>query len=295
MPAGAARGQPTARASAGRLASGRPRAPFGRRLLTVTAVEELGAYRVLRVADPDAGPGARAPGQFAMLAAAERWGGGEDERPYLAARVLDRPRQRRRGPLPARGRRPGHAGGCASSGPASGCGCSDRSGRASRAPREGPAGATRRRRRRDRAAGDLQDELAREGSRRRRCSASATRARAQGAALLRGAQLATDDGSAGHHGLVTELLVERARRRRGRRPSTPAGLRRCWRRVRAICRALRRPGAARAGGGNGLRLRRLLRLRRAAARRRLPAGVRRRPGDRCRGARAGRGHAGAPA
>jgi dihydroorotate dehydrogenase electron transfer subunit len=56
-------------------------APFGRRLLTVTGVEELGAYRVLRVADPD-GP-APAPGQFAMLAAAERWGGGEDERPYL--------------------------------------------------------------------------------------------------------------------------------------------------------------------------------------------------------------------
>ena len=24
------------------------------------------------------------PGQFAMLAAAERWGGGQDERPYLA-------------------------------------------------------------------------------------------------------------------------------------------------------------------------------------------------------------------
>jgi dihydroorotate dehydrogenase electron transfer subunit len=56
-------------------------APFGRRLLTVTGVEELGAYRVLRVADPDGPP--PTPGQFAMLAAAERWGGGEDERPYL--------------------------------------------------------------------------------------------------------------------------------------------------------------------------------------------------------------------
>jgi dihydroorotate dehydrogenase electron transfer subunit len=59
----------------------RVHAPFGRRLLTVTGVEELGAYRVLRVSDPD-GP-APAPGQFAMLAAVERWGGGEDERPYL--------------------------------------------------------------------------------------------------------------------------------------------------------------------------------------------------------------------
>lgn len=56
-------------------------APFGRRLLTVSGVEQLGAYRVLRVADPD-GPKPE-PGQFAMLAAAERWGGGEDERPYL--------------------------------------------------------------------------------------------------------------------------------------------------------------------------------------------------------------------
>jgi dihydroorotate dehydrogenase electron transfer subunit len=56
-------------------------APFGRRLLSVSSIETLGAYRVLRVADPD-GP-APEPGQFAMLAAAERWGGGEDERPYL--------------------------------------------------------------------------------------------------------------------------------------------------------------------------------------------------------------------
>jgi dihydroorotate dehydrogenase electron transfer subunit len=59
----------------------RPLAPFGRRLLTVTANEPLGAYRVLKVSDPD-GP-SPAAGQFAMLAAAERWGAGEDERPYL--------------------------------------------------------------------------------------------------------------------------------------------------------------------------------------------------------------------
>jgi NAD(P)H-flavin reductase len=32
-------------------------------------------------------------------------------------------------------------------------------------------------------------------------------ARAEGAALLDGARLATDDGSAGHHGLVTDLLA----------------------------------------------------------------------------------------
>ena len=56
-------------------------APFGRRLLTVTANETLGAYRVLKAADPS-GP-EPAAGQFAMLAAAERWGAGEDERPYV--------------------------------------------------------------------------------------------------------------------------------------------------------------------------------------------------------------------
>jgi NAD(P)H-flavin reductase len=60
-------------------------APFERRLLTVTANESLGAYRVLKAADPDGPGGGRAPdpGQFAMLAAAERWGAGRDERPYL--------------------------------------------------------------------------------------------------------------------------------------------------------------------------------------------------------------------
>ena len=56
-------------------------ASLERRRLTVTGMDELGTYRVLRVADPDGPP--PAPGQFSMLTAAERWGGGEDERPYL--------------------------------------------------------------------------------------------------------------------------------------------------------------------------------------------------------------------
>lgn len=64
--------------------STRTLAPFGRRALTVTANEPLGAYRVLRAIDPDRSGGrAPNPGQFAMLAAVERWGAGEDERPYL--------------------------------------------------------------------------------------------------------------------------------------------------------------------------------------------------------------------
>ena len=56
-------------------------APPQRRLLEVAANERLGAYRLLRVLDPG---GDCAPGQFAMLAAEHRWGGGADERPFLA-------------------------------------------------------------------------------------------------------------------------------------------------------------------------------------------------------------------
>jgi NAD(P)H-flavin reductase len=56
-------------------------APFERRLGQVEAVDAIGAYRRLRCTDPG-GPAPR-PGQFYMLALAERWGGGEDERPYL--------------------------------------------------------------------------------------------------------------------------------------------------------------------------------------------------------------------
>ena len=50
-----------------------------------------------------------------------------------------------------------------------------------------------------------QDELG--AGRRSSCSASATRAHAEGAALLRDARIATDDGSRGHRGFVTELLA----------------------------------------------------------------------------------------
>ncbi len=59
----------------------RVQAPFGRRRVTITGASNAGAYRVLETADP-AGPQPW-PGQFYMLAAAARWGAGEDERPYL--------------------------------------------------------------------------------------------------------------------------------------------------------------------------------------------------------------------
>jgi NAD(P)H-flavin reductase len=55
-------------------------APFGRRIGEVVANGRLGAYLLLTVADSGPRP---EPGQFYMLASAERWGGGAGERPYL--------------------------------------------------------------------------------------------------------------------------------------------------------------------------------------------------------------------
>ena len=56
-------------------------APFGRRRVTLTGAQDVGAYRVLHAADPG-GP-VPWPGQFYMLAATQRWGAGHDERPFL--------------------------------------------------------------------------------------------------------------------------------------------------------------------------------------------------------------------
>jgi dihydroorotate dehydrogenase electron transfer subunit len=57
-------------------------APPERRTAHVTAVERLGAYSLITALDSGGPPDPR-PGQFYMLAAADRWGGGADERPYL--------------------------------------------------------------------------------------------------------------------------------------------------------------------------------------------------------------------
>jgi dihydroorotate dehydrogenase electron transfer subunit len=48
----------------------------------VSGVERLGAYDLITAVDRS-GPANPRPGQFYMLAAAEGWGGGADERPYL--------------------------------------------------------------------------------------------------------------------------------------------------------------------------------------------------------------------
>ncbi len=179
-------------------------APLERRLLTVLGVETLGAYRVLRVADVET-PEPR-PGQFAMIAAAGRWGGGEDERPYLA-RAFSIARRRVGethflledvGPGTARLCELGEGDGLVALGPL---------GNGFR-----PPGARRRAILVGGGVGIaplaiLQDALEAEAE------VDVTvllgfrdAARAEGAALLHGARVATDDGSVGHHGLLTDLL-----------------------------------------------------------------------------------------
>jgi len=179
-------------------------APLERRLLTVVGVERLGAYRVLRVADVET-PEPR-PGQFAMIAAAERWGGGEDQRPYLA-RAFSIARRRVGesqflledvGPGTRRLCELAEGDGLWALGPL---------GKGFEPPTQ--------RRRAILVGGGvgiaplaiLQDAL--EAQAEREVSVLLgfrDAARAEGAALLRGAQVATDDGSVGHHGLLTELL-----------------------------------------------------------------------------------------
>jgi NAD(P)H-flavin reductase len=177
-------------------------APLGRRAVTVTGVEQLGAYRVLCVADPD-GPEPH-PGQFAMLAAAERWGGGEDERPFLPRAFSIARRHGGESQFLLEDVGPGthrlHELAAGQEmlmlGPL---------GRGFAAPPE------------DRRAilvgggvgiaplAILMDSLKRAPS---VLLGFRDAARAHGAALLPGARVATDDGSSGHHGLVTELLEQ---------------------------------------------------------------------------------------
>ncbi len=194
-------------------------APFGARPATITAREQLGPYVVLGCSDP-AGPRPQA-GQFYMLRAVERWGGGAGERPFLprAFSVLRAPSggdelqfliedvgpgTRRMcelsagdelvlvGPLglgftpPREGRRAVLVGGGVGIAPL-----------AIWQDQVQSAGTD--------SIGEIAPEAIppadvtvllgfRDG------------AHAAGAALLAGAKVATDDGSAGHHGLVTELL-----------------------------------------------------------------------------------------
>ena len=98
----------------------------------------------------------REPGQFYMLAAAERWGGGADERPFLPRAFSRRARARRRhAGLHPRGRRAGHQPACRTRARATGSGCSGRSASASGARATGAAPVLCGGGDRDRAARDL--------------------------------------------------------------------------------------------------------------------------------------------
>lgn len=59
----------------------RVQAPFGRRRTVVSTARKVGAYVVLELVDRD-GPDP-APGQFYMLSTVHGWGAGADDRPYL--------------------------------------------------------------------------------------------------------------------------------------------------------------------------------------------------------------------
>jgi NAD(P)H-flavin reductase len=183
---------------------GRVQAPFGARLATITGRERHGAYVVLRGADPD-GPRPRA-GQFYMLSAAIRWGGGAGERPYLprAFSVLRAPAGSDDlhfmledvGPGTQRLCELGEGDGLRLVGPLGNGFAAARDGRRPLLVGGGVGIAP---------LAILQDEL---GS-----AAGAPllgfrdAGHAAGAALLERAQVATDDGSVGHPGLVTELLT----------------------------------------------------------------------------------------
>jgi dihydroorotate dehydrogenase electron transfer subunit len=176
-------------------------APFGRRLLTVTGMHALGdVYRLLSAADDGPDP---EPGQFAMLAAAERWGGGEDERPYLP-RAFSIAR-----------RRPGESQFLLEDvGPGTRRLCELEEGDGLWAL--GPLGAGFRAPTAGRRAilvgggvgiaplAILQDTLETEPA---VLLGFRDGARCAGRDLLRDAAVASDDGSAGHHGPVTDLLL----------------------------------------------------------------------------------------
>jgi len=178
-------------------------APFGRRAATVTAREAHGAYVVIRCNDPG-GPEPR-PGQFYMLAAAERWGGGEGERPFLP---------RAFSVLRARGRELHFL--IEDVGPGTKRLCELEPGEELRLV--GPLGNGFSPPRESREAllvgGGVgiaplaiwQDEL---GAGTPALLGFRDAEHAAGAALLRAPVLATDDGSVGHHGLVTDLLEEK--------------------------------------------------------------------------------------
>jgi dihydroorotate dehydrogenase electron transfer subunit len=180
-------------------------APFGRRTLQIAERRVLGAYVVLTAEDPG-GPAPRA-GQFYMLAAAQRWGGGAEERPFLprAFSVLRARDDRLDFMLEAVG--PGTERLCELA-PGDGLYVT------------GPLGIGFTHPQDDRRAllcgggvgtaplGIWQDELLARGEPAPALLGFRDADHAPGATLLHNARVATDDGSHGHHGLVTDLLAD---------------------------------------------------------------------------------------
>jgi NAD(P)H-flavin reductase len=186
------------------LDAARPRtlAPPARRLLRVAERQEAGAYVVLVAPDPE-GPVPDA-GQFYMLTAAEGWGG-DDGRPHLprACSVLRAQEGALQFLLEAVG--PGTDRLCAL-GAGDGLWVLGPLGAGFSAPRDG--------RRALLCGGGVgvaplaiwQDELLAAGVPAPALLGFRDAAHAAGADLLANARVATDDGSRGHPGLVTDLL-----------------------------------------------------------------------------------------
>jgi len=180
-------------------------APLGRRLSEVVSYRRVGAYDILVADDPD-GPDPD-PGQFYMLTAAERWGGGTDERPFLprAFSVMRRTAGRLEFMLEAVGPGTTRLGELRAG---DGLWIAGPFGIGFAAPRDGrtplPVGG---------GVGTAplaiwQDELLATGLPAPALLGFRDAAHAEGAALLANPRVATDDGSAGeHHGLVTDLLA----------------------------------------------------------------------------------------
>jgi dihydroorotate dehydrogenase electron transfer subunit len=184
-------------------------APFGRRRVEVLERRRVGAYHVLAAAE---GRDVPAPdsGQFYMLASTEGWGGGVDERPFLGRafsvlRVRDTPGAERVLEFLLEDVGPGTGRLCALA-EGQGLWLLGPLGHGFAPP---PAGT-----RALLTGGGVgiaplaiwQDELRARGAPQLALLGFRDRAHAAGAQLLVDARLATDDGSVGHHGLVTELL-----------------------------------------------------------------------------------------
>jgi NAD(P)H-flavin reductase len=180
-------------------------APFGRRAAPVISREQHGAYVVLRCLDPT-GPRPQA-GQFYMLATGTRWGGGDQERPFLprAFSVLRAPAGSDElhfviedvGPGTRRLTEAGPGDKLLLVGPL-GRGFSPPPGDRAALLVGGGVGIA--------PLAAWQDQLGDGGG--PPLLGFRDEAHAAGAALLRNPVVATDDGSVGRHGLVTELLAE---------------------------------------------------------------------------------------